>query len=68
LRVVIDFGFRTTTTARTATATSAPATITALLLLRLRRGSLLRGRLPFGSAARYYVIFVSHNIFSLLRC
>jgi hypothetical protein len=40
-----------------------------LLLLRLRRGSrLLRGRLLFRSAAWYYVNFVSHNIFSLLRC
>jgi len=67
LRVVINFGFRTATTTRTATTAAAPTAIITLLLL-LRRGSLLRGRLPFRSAAWYYVIFVSHNIFSLLLC
>jgi hypothetical protein len=49
LRVVIDFGLRTTTTTRTATA----AASTAVTTLLLRCGSrLLGGRLPFRSAAR----------------
>jgi hypothetical protein len=73
LRVVIDFGFGPATSASRTPAAAITAATAALLLRRLLRLRLLgllllRGRLSLGGSACYNVIFVSHNIFSLLRC